>query len=80
MPLLFVVYYQLLDLSQDAVHNPVGGGGAETIAGADALLTQMFHDVLDEGLLHMLGVGDGELVVPCLVVELNGLVGEHREA
>ena len=68
-----------LDLSQDAVHHPVGGGGTEAVAGAEATLLQVLHDVLDEGLLHVLGVGHGEHVVPSAVVELDGLIGENGE-
>ena len=69
-----------LNFSQYAVHHPVGGGGAEAVAGADALPLQVLYDVLDEGLLHVLGVGYGELVVAGTVVQLDGLVGEDREA
>ena len=67
----------MLNLAQDAVHDPVGGSGAESVTGTDALLAQMLHDVLDERLLHVLGIGDGELMVTRMVVELDGLVGEY---
>ena len=37
MSLVFLFLALALNLTQDAVHDPVGGGSAEAVAGADAL-------------------------------------------
>ena len=68
------------NLSQDTIHYPIGGSGAEPIAGAQPLSAQVLHDVFDEWLLYVFWIGNGEFVMTRLVVQLDGLVGKYREA
>ena len=69
-----------LYLPQDAVHDPVDAGGADAIHCADAALLQVFHDVLNERKLYVLGVLDVEFYTALLCLQYDGFVGEDREA
>ena len=68
-----------LEFTQYLVHDPVDGGGADAVETADGLVLQMFHDVLDEGHLHVWRIGDFQRLHAMLGVQMYGFVGEHRE-
>ena len=68
-----------LYLSQNAVHHPVDAGGTDAVGGADAALLQVFHDVLYEGQLDVLGVLYDELLPTSFVAQDDGFVGEDGE-
>lgn len=65
--------------AEDAVHDPVDGGGVEVVdvAGADA--SEVVDDLLDEWLLDVWRVGDVVFFVPLFVVECDGVVVEDGE-
>lgn len=57
-----------LDLSQNAVHNPVGGSGADAGTRTDVEALQMTDDALDKWQLDVGRIGDGELVASLRIV------------
>ena len=59
---------KILNLSQYAVHRPIGGCSTEPVAGAYALFLQVLHNALDEWLLHMLGIWNRKFMMPRLVI------------
>ena len=61
------------ELAQDSVHHPVGGCGADTVTGADALAVQMIHNSLYQRELYVLGVGDVKFMTALAVMQRNGL-------
>ena len=68
------------ELTQYAVHHPVGRGGAYTVTGAYRLSVKMVNYSLNQRELYVFGIGYVKLMTTVTVMQGNGLECEYGEA
>ena len=69
----------MLEFAKDTVHRPVNGRSRDTRTGADADTLQMLDDILDDGILHVGRIGNGDFQIALARLQTDGLVVEHRK-
>lgn len=69
-----------LYLAKNAVHDPVDTGGRDAVGSAVSCSLKMLYDLLDEGELDMLGIGNRDFMTAFAGLENNGTVGEDGKA